>query len=337
MLFTHSRTIITIMMSLLLLTPEQLLAKGKAKEFVDVSGYTQLRYERFTQKEDGGDSIRDYSVERARFKVAVSPTDLLKTVVQVDASGGEFALKDLYAAYDLGHKRELSIGQMKWPFGYDVTYSSSDREVPERSLVFRRLFPGQRDRGATIEGKLGKHVDWSIGVFDGSGISVTSDYDSNKDIVGHLIWNHGNAEFGLSSYNGKGIWDKKRRRILNERKDRYGSEFRYIGNRWTLKTEYVCGRGVDETKKKSDYSEWVSGYYAQISYSLDSKNMLVARHSSMSQDPNEPDLGRRSALDLGLLRWLNSQNRVRFFYQVNNESQNSVDNNGLTAEWMVVY
>ena len=336
--------------------PKKPKAAAEKKKFT-VSGYTQLRYESFEHSLDGDISDAGLDVQTAKMKITALLVPRLKAVVQIDVGSSDVQFQDVYAEYSLRRKREFAIGQMKWPFGYEVTNSSSNREAPERARIFKRLFPGQRDRGATLEGRLGKDVDWIIGLFDGTGIqevneeitdrygrvisivsrSITHDYNNHKDIVGRLTWERGNAEFGLSSYIGEGIWNKRRTLFLDQKKNRYGAEFRYFGDKWTLKNEYVRGKGVDEFDSDFGYSKWISGYYSQLSYNLGSRSMLVARYSTMSQDPNEPQLGRRSAWDLGWLGWLSSRTRVRLFYQINRESESPIDNNGFTAECQVVY
>lgn len=332
-------------------------AKEKTKPPFELSGYTQLRYERFTEKEDGGDPVREYEARRARVKLVSRPMDRMKLVLGVDVSDKVVEWKNASIGYDLRNKRDFVLGLQEWPFGYEVTRSSSEREAPERALVFRRLFPGQRDRGAVVESKSAKDLDLVVGLFDGSGTdeynynirnsfgdkigegtkTVSSDYNNHKDLVGRALWSRGNAEFGFSGYIGEGIWNKKRTKMLDEKKQRFGGEFRYFGKKWALMTEWVAGRGVDESDKDFSPSDWVSGGYVQVSRDISARDTMALRFSTMSQDPNEPDLGRRSAWDVGWLRWLNDQTRIRVFYQINTESGEKIDNNGFIGEWMVVY
>ena len=77
-------------------------------------------------------------------------------MLQIDAVPAGVTLKDAEATLFIpGTKQQLSLtlGQMKWPFGYEGPQSSSDREFPERSRVVRDFLPDERDRGAKVSGQ----------------------------------------------------------------------------------------------------------------------------------------------------------------------------------------
>lgn len=329
---------------------------GKLKK-ITVSGYVQTRYEWFSQKENGGIFQDGFNVRRARVKVTAVPTDKTSAVIQLDAGGNKVSVKDAYLTYDFAKDNTFAIGQMNWPFGYEVPYSSSKRETPERALVFRRFFPGERDRGAKIVAPV-KRGTAQIGVFDGTGIetqntlttipttppvtiksssNVSGDLDNHKDIVANGQWKVDNTEFGVSGYFGKGIWNPTRSGLLGVNKTRYGADFRYFGDNWAIKSEYVRGRGVDEAVATFDNSEWIDGYYTQLNYNTNPKDTLVARYSSMSVDPLAPTFDRRNTWDIGWIRWLTDKTRIKLFRQINDEESNSIDNNGYRVEWIVTY
>lgn len=337
---------------------------------ITVGGYVQSRFEQFPGgvDEDGKATTDSFNVRRARIKVTGKPTDNLTTVVQLDAGQNKLAVKDAYADYafkgspDIG--LDIAAGQMNWPFGYEVPYSSSRRETPERALWSRRFFTGERDRGIKVSYPINRRMLGQIGLFDGTGTdtfntvstfvtdstttpvktgkikvpsTVGKDYDNNKDIVANLQYNGESADFGLSAYIGKGIWNPDRAALIAVPKTRFGADFRYYLNNMTLKTEFVIARGVDEAVAGYDNSKWLTAYDAQLGYNVTAADTLVAKYESLSQDPKFPAFGRRSAWNLGVLHWLDSNTRVKLFYNINQEQSAPIDNNIWRFEVLTTY
>jgi phosphate-selective porin len=104
----------------------------------------------------------------------------------------------------------LKAGIFNRPFGYEISYSSSRRESPERSTVFRLMFPGERDLGGMLTLQAAKtsplnFLKLEAGLFSGNG--VNRETDSKPDFIGHLsvsnnIGNQAKYGLGLSYYNG---------------------------------------------------------------------------------------------------------------------------------------
>ena len=131
-----------------------------------------------------------FMVRRGRLKFAYTFEDA-QAVVQYDLSEKGFALKDAWVAVmDPWLKTiKLTAGSFDRPFGYEISYSSSTRESPERARIFQTLFPGELDLGAklTIQGP--KTSSWNflkldLGLFNGNGVAVET--DRYKDFIGHL-------------------------------------------------------------------------------------------------------------------------------------------------------
>ncbi len=86
----------------------------------------------------------------------------------------------------------LKMGLFIRPFGYELTYSSSLRESPERSMVIRTLFAEDSDVGATLVLQADKKSPWSClklqtSLIAGNGIGRET--DSRKDLINHLTFN----------------------------------------------------------------------------------------------------------------------------------------------------
>jgi phosphate-selective porin len=153
-----------------------------------------------------------FNIRRGRVKFTYE-NELSTYVLQLDATEKGLALKDAYIAIKDPWAQfvTLTAGVFDRPFGYEISYSSSMRETPERSRLFQSLFPGERDLGAkiTLQPKKGTQYDWirlDAGLFNGNGINP--EFDSKKDFIGHLSFAKANrAETfkyggGISFYNG---------------------------------------------------------------------------------------------------------------------------------------
>ena len=152
-----------------------------------------------------------FGIRRGRIKVAYE--DFGSTgVLQLDLTEKGVALKDAYLnILDpwVGYV-SLKGGIFDRPFGYEISYSSSRRESPERSRIFQTLFPDERDLGAMLVLQAPKTSPWNVlkleaGLFAGNGIYL--DTDSKKDFIGHLSFNKSlstNMKIGLgaSLYSG---------------------------------------------------------------------------------------------------------------------------------------
>src|SRR5258706_3393491 len=138
---------------------------------------------------------------------------------QIDVTEKGPTIKDLYAKITDPWTGWFSItaGMQNRPFGFEIGYSSSNRESPERGRMSQIIFPNERDLGAmlTIQGPKTSTWNWlklDAGMFNGTGgpsaLANTSDFDSYKDFIGHLTVNRTNKSekvawgLGVSMYNG---------------------------------------------------------------------------------------------------------------------------------------
>ncbi|MFT4023336.1 MAG: porin [Flavihumibacter sp.] len=86
----------------------------------------------------------------------------------------------------------FSTGLFARPFGYEVNYSSIDRESPERGRMSQTLMKTERDLGAMIsfEPRRKDHkLAWlkaDLGVFNGQGLTGPAEYDSYKDFISRV-------------------------------------------------------------------------------------------------------------------------------------------------------
>lgn len=140
-------------------------------------------------------------------------------VLQFDVTEKGLTIKDAYLKFTDPWCGWISItaGMQNRPFGYEIGYSSSLRESPERGRMSQILFPGERDLGGMITIQAPKTSKWNwikleAGAFNGTGARGpgldASDFDKFKDLIGHLsfVRNTKNEKIryggGVSIYDG---------------------------------------------------------------------------------------------------------------------------------------
>ncbi len=192
---------------------------GEKGGTLKISGYLQAQWQLAQQKgidgfTDGGsfnaNSDNRFMVRRGRVKFTYDLQGIMQVVFQPDFTEKGVGIKDAYIA--LSAPSQViggQVGLFDRPFGYEISYSSSKRESPERSRVFLSLFPGERDLGAmlTLRGKKGTFLNrftLNGGLFNGNGIGQET--DSRKDFIGRLAYlqPYETGEWGaaFSYYNG---------------------------------------------------------------------------------------------------------------------------------------
>jgi len=154
-----------------------------------------------------------FSVRKGRFKLAYDYS-FSQYVIQVDVTEKGVGIKDAYVSFTEPWLQSFAVtaGVFDRPFGYEISYSSSMRESPERSRMFQTLFPGERDLGAKLTFQPPKtsrfnFIKVDAGLFSGAGPTVI-DFDRYKDFIGHVSLNKSTRDerfklgLGVSYYNG---------------------------------------------------------------------------------------------------------------------------------------
>jgi len=280
------------------------------KNVVDVlnrmklSGYIQAQY---VQDDSSVNALtnatttrnRDqFSVRRGRIKFTYQAASTARFVIQPDITTSGVVLKDGYVELTepwTSWKNTLTAGQFNWPFGFEIMYSSSAREMPERSRVIRTLFPGERDRGAMLTGRgLGERLGYWAAIVNGTGTSQSFDFNKRKDFVGRLQYTAGPLDIGGSVYRGRDlVVTSSRPTGVEFDKARQGIDFQLITPIPGLgaRGEYITGkeRGAD-----------VEGWYAYLIQNLGTRHQFVVRADDYDPNTDVSDSSAtRSVLTLG--------------------------------------
>ena len=171
------------------------------------------KYE-FDEEKGYGQSNTDYffrfGIRRGRIKLAWEET-WGTAVFQLDLTEKGIAFKDVYfkVSEPWLNIASLTVGIFDRPFGDEIGYSSSRRESPERTILFQKLFPDERDLGAMItlaapKGTPVEGLKLDIGAFCGNGITLPD--NGKMDFIGHLKydkkWSKVTFGIGASMYHG---------------------------------------------------------------------------------------------------------------------------------------
>jgi Flp pilus assembly protein TadG len=133
-----------------------------------------------------------FLVRRGRLKVMYD-NDLTQYVMQIDVTQGGVGIKDMYVYVKEPWLKTfaLTAGVFDRPFGFEISYSSSSREAPERTRMYQTLFPGERELGMKLEVTPSENMgalslfNLKVGVFNGTG-PTANEVDNVKDVIGRL-------------------------------------------------------------------------------------------------------------------------------------------------------
>jgi len=199
---------------------EQFDEAVKRLQRLNISGYIQTQYQ-WGEKdallnigapnENTEKSFSRIGVRRGFIRLAYEE-GITSGTFQFNVTEKGITLKDAFLnIYDpwLG-SNALKAGIFNRPFGDEISYSSLQRESPERSTIFLTLFPEERDLGAMLLLQAKNTSPWNFmkleaGLFAGNGIKQET--DSRKDFIGHLsasknIRGDFTISGGVSYYNG---------------------------------------------------------------------------------------------------------------------------------------
>jgi phosphate-selective porin len=291
---------------------------------IKVSGYVQAQWESYGKDlVKTNDPNNNFYIRRARIKLTYEALDGVKFVIQPDFSTGNLSLKDAYAVVNIPKLKDFTLwaGQFNRP-NYEVEYSSSQREVLERSRVIRAIYPGEREIGVKLE-YIGSRIPLKFqlmamnGNFTGS---QAKDYDSRKDLMGRLVYSIKmpgaglGIDLGANGYYG-GNRIKYNTFVSNLDGTLDSTSFKsgdYLDKKWVggeiqifadilgglaIKGEYVAGvnsassaTNQDSKAKLADMRKDptklrnFSGYYIYLIKNIGSRNQFVAKYDYY--DPN---------------------------------------------------
>ncbi len=248
---------------------------------IKVSGYIQAQYQSFENPSLQPDNY--FSLRRVRVKFTYEAADGVKFVVCPDFGAGTYTLKDAYVVLNDHWTKSFSlwVGKFNRP-NYEVEYSSSQREVAERSAVIRTLYPGERAIGAKLEYNpvnVPLHVQLAllngsdgITINNASGTNMNStenkDFDNYKDIMVRAYYNLSLGNFGGLDFGAHGYFGSFKSNALKTLSSDYSTikdvklgdavKRNWVGGEFQLFADVLGGLSVK--------GEYIAGKNASIGY-----------------------------------------------------------------------
>jgi hypothetical protein len=309
------------------------------------SGYLQAQFvdDERSRDELGGTTgtrnLDQFSVRRARVKFTYQFSPTSRFVLQPDVTSSGVTLKDGYLELSepwTPWRHTLTAGQFNWPFGFEIMYSSSSRELPERSRVVRTLFPGERDRGVMLSGLgIGERLRYQVAVVNGTGTSRSDDLNQRKDLVGRLAWSFGAVDVGASVYRGTDLVATAANATGEEfDKDRQGIELQWVTPvpGLGLRGEYITGRQAPAAGTSRTESLDVAGWYLYAIQSIGTRHQFALRADEY--DGNR-DAGGDSVRTLGgsyIFHW-DAHSKVMLAYETPRTETSDPDDDVLTLRY----
>jgi hypothetical protein len=188
----------------------QMLSMYKRYDNLQITGYIQPQYQIASSKGAGGnifeggqfpDSVNNrFRLRRGRIRFDYGRFNKLgqpqfQFVFQFDGTEQGVNIRDFWGRIwenDL-QMFAFTTGMFARPFGWEINYSSQDRESPERGRMSQTLMKTERDLGfmVSMENRKTKnfwrYVKLDAGVFNGQGLSGPIEFDSYKDFIGQLL------------------------------------------------------------------------------------------------------------------------------------------------------
>lgn len=229
-----------------------------------ISGFVNFRYQ-YNSTNDAN----SFDVRRARLDVKGDiARDKVGYRLQVEFAGTPKIL-DAYVTWKICDYVGMQAGQFKTPFSLENPYSPTGLETTDNSMVISNLAgysdvsgisANGRDLGLGFNGNFLKRdgfsiINWSVGVFNGSGINRT-DNNRQKDYSGILTVKP-IKHLSLAAYHYNG-WGYNAANDVNFRRVRSGTGAKYDDGRWLVRGEYIWGK-TGSTNSEGAYG--VVGYH----------------------------------------------------------------------------
>ena len=274
-----------------------------AQEGPKISGFVQGLYQANLDK-DGklkkGDDASTFRMRRVRVSIDGKLTESLSYKIQGDFTGTP-TLVDAYVKYKPCNEFSIQVGQFKTPFSIESPINPVNLEIFDYGESISKLVGYKdvcgvgklgRDIGVMASGDLfkleGKDfaiVNYSIGVFNGSGANAL-DNNNKKDVVGRLNIHPMLKDLTLSSsfyYGQYNVNDT----ILGAR-NRWSAGAQYNDGDLVIRAEYLSGL-TNKMESQGYYA--VAGYNFKLGKDNSQKLMPVLRYEHFAKDTNVVDGG----------------------------------------------
>jgi len=284
-----------------------------------LSGYTQVNYE---YQEKGLDGFR---IRRARLGLSGDVFNNIRYKLQVNVDKSP-ALLDGLIEISFIPQVKLTLGQYKVPFSLENLTSSSALDTINRSQTVENLCPGRdigasgRDIGITLNGQF-SWLDYSLGVFNGSGINKPDLNDHKDSSVRLVIRPVRSLSIGLSRYDGR--YRSSEMAPVVE-KERTGIDILCVLGALAIKGEYI--HGEDEHTKRS-------GWYIHGNYDLVSDRFqTIFRYDSFNANLDVRG-NKMTVTTFGLNYFFTDKTKIQLNYEFQKKASGQASKNVILAQF----
>ena len=286
----------------------------RAQEGPKISGFVQGLYQANLDKNGKfkeGDDSSTLRMRRVRVSIDGKLTQSLSYKIQGDFTGTP-ALVDAYVKYKPCNEFAIQVGQFKTPFSIESPINPVNLEIFDYGESISKLVGYKdvsgvgklgRDIGVMasgdlfpVEGKDFAIVNYSIGVFNGTGANAL-DNNNKKDIVGRLNIHPMLKDLTLSGsyYYGQYNVNDTTLGVRN----RWSAGAQYNDGDLVIRAEYLSGL-TNNMNSQGYYA--VAGYNFRLGKDKSQKLMPVLRYEHFAKDTNVAN-GATSYYTAGINYW----------------------------------
>ncbi|MCD6024971.1 MAG: phosphate-selective porin [Fibrobacteria bacterium] len=237
---------------------------------IKVSGYVQAQYQiadsNGIASMAGGNfpanANQRFLIRRARLKT-VYDNITSQLVIEVEARPSGVSLKDAEVILNEPWLKTFSLaaGYMDRPFGFEIGYSSSAHEAPERARVYQAVFKDEKDLGLKFEAnptdRMGflQYLNYKGGIYTGtSGYNggTGDEIDSTVDLIGRVGFKLPFYDLGLAVDGGASYY--------------LGSVLSLNDTSWVMRGDTALLASTGNQKKRLERNAF--GVDAQVYYTI---------------------------------------------------------------------
>ena len=223
-------SLLLALFSILLISAQEPNVKPEIKKSgkLKVTGYVQPQWQigeeaaslqvgKEKQEDDQDELFNRVGIRRGRIRFFYDDGNIgsggfqFNVIDKPGLEGAQVQIKELYLNLKAPWNKASSFqaGVFNRPFGFEVNYSSSSIESPERSRITASLLPDECDLGGMIVLTPDKSSPFHFLTFQGgffAGNGINPETDNRKDFIGQLVASKSFGEMhmgvGVSYYNG---------------------------------------------------------------------------------------------------------------------------------------
>jgi hypothetical protein len=195
------------------------------------------------------------------------------TNLPINNQGSVTILQDYMITF-MSEYADVTLGQFKIPLSYEGYNSASKVLFPERAIVSRR-FGDQRDLGIKIDKKIGKHLYYYAGLFNGEGQNKV-DSNAQKDAALRVeVYPIEGVMIGAVGYAGI-----HNRATTASTKDRIEADFKLDLAHFLIQAEYIHGWDGPTSAARIESA----GVYGVVAYTFMDKLQPLVRIGHFDSD-----------------------------------------------------